>query len=117
MILIESLFEAMNSRHDKSWKLTFSTQELSPEKGKQLQTALHGFVVLAIKENPFTAPELNDLDKLVVEYTDTEKSPSKRLKAVFYRVWEIDNEGYKDFTDYYRAKMDTLINHFKNKLP
>jgi len=35
---------------------------------------------------------------------------------VLFVNYEQKNEGYKTFTDYYNAKMETLINHFKNKL-
>lgn len=112
-----AILTGYNSRPDRSLKIVFSTGEATPADAAFCQELMNKAVAIAVKENPFTAPELLDLDKLVVDYSDGEKSPSKRLKAVLYRVWELDNEGYTDFTDYYRHKMDSLINHFKNKLP
>lgn len=41
------------------------------------------------------------------------ESPSKRLKAVFYKLWEQDSESYKEFEDYYAVKLEKLINHYK----
>lgn len=44
------------------------------------------------------------------------KSPSVRLRAVFYCLWNQDPEGYKDFEDYYNRKMDMLIDYYKEML-
>jgi hypothetical protein len=117
MKIFGAILESFGSRSDKSLKLVFGTQEASPEDASFCQSAVHKHVAIAIKEDPFTRAELDDLDKLAVEYTDTEKSPSKRLKSVLYRVWELDSEGHSDFTDYYIAKMNKLVEHFKAKLP
>ena len=42
--------------------------------------------------------------------------PSRKLKAVFYRLWEKDNEGYKEFDSYYLVKITKLVNHYKKML-
>ena len=117
MKVLAVILESYAPRADKSFKIIFGTREASPEDAAYLQQHLHKEMIIAIKEDPFQKPELEDLDKLAVEYTDTEKSPSKRLKSVLYRLWEMDNEGYTDSTDYYIAKMSKLIDHFKSKLP
>lgn len=41
------------------------------------------------------------------------ESPSKKLRSVFYILWEQDNEGLKDFELYYESKLNKLINHYK----
>lgn len=45
------------------------------------------------------------------------KSKSKTLRDVLFRVWEIEigTKGIP-FQEYYDAKMDEIINHFKGKL-
>ena len=45
-----------------------------------------------------------------------EKSPSKRLRNILYRYWEQDKKGYEDFELFYRNEMNTISEHFKNKL-
>jgi hypothetical protein len=50
------------------------------------------------------------------EFEFNEKPPSQRLRAVFYRIWERDKQGYDDFELYYRFQMEKLIEHFKTKL-
>lgn len=44
------------------------------------------------------------------------KSPSERLRAVFYQHYNRNNEGFEEFDPYYEHKMELLINHYKNKL-
>ena len=44
------------------------------------------------------------------------KSPSKRLKAVYYKLWEQGDEGFEVFEQYYENKVEKLINHFKTKI-
>lgn len=44
------------------------------------------------------------------------ESPSKKLRNVFYILWEQDSEGFKDFDAYYDSKMYKLINHYKKMI-
>lgn len=45
-----------------------------------------------------------------------EKSPSQRLKAVYYKLWEQDKEGFEVFDQYYESKVEKLIIHFKKMI-
>ena len=44
------------------------------------------------------------------------KSPSQRLKAVYFKLWEQDGEGYDDFEQFYESKMEKLIDYFKKMI-
>jgi hypothetical protein len=104
------------SRGDGTIKLTFGTQELSPEMMANIHWSLNKVGWLCFSPDPFASHELEEIEKLKVEFEDTGKSPSKRLQAVFYRLWEQKPESYKVFNDYYIAQMEKLVNHFKGKL-
>lgn len=41
------------------------------------------------------------------------KTPSQRLRGVFYTLWEQDNEGFEEFDPYYDSKMEKLIIYYK----
>lgn len=41
------------------------------------------------------------------------ESPSKKLRNVFFILWEQDNEGIEEFNTYYDSKLYKLINHYK----
>ena len=108
--------DGYRSLKDKTLKLTFETGELTPEQMANIHYALNKVGYLAFAPDPFATKELEDIDSLKVEYDDTGKSPQQRLRAVLYRNWEQSKQGYEVFNDYYGAKMEKLINHFKDKL-
>ncbi len=104
------------SKADRTLNVTFCTQELTPEQMANIHWALNKVGWLAFAPDPFTTMELQEIESLKVEFDDTEKPASQRLRAVLYKLWEQKNEGYEVFADYYKAKMEKIINHFKNKL-
>lgn len=44
------------------------------------------------------------------------ESSSKKLRNVFFRLWEQDKEGYKEFETYYESKLNKLINYYKKMI-
>lgn len=102
---------------DGTLRLSFETSELTPEQMANIHYSLNKVGFLAFAPDPFATHEMEEIDKLKVEFADTGKPPSQRLRGVLYKLWELDAEGYQTFNDYYNSKMETLITHFKNKLP
>ena len=117
MITIPAILESWRSLKDRSYKITFETNELPPEKVGEISSCTGQWVYLAIKREDFKTAEIEALNNLKSEYEDTGKPPSQRLRAVLYRIWEQDNEGFRDHRMHYEHHMDKVINHFKGKLP
>jgi len=113
---IPAILDSYRSLKDSTLKLSFETNEITPEKMSNIHYSLNKAGWLAFSPDPFATAELEEIDKLKVEFTDTGKPPSQRLRAVLYRLWEQAPEGYKVFNDFYIAKMETIIGHYKNKL-
>jgi hypothetical protein len=101
---------------DKGFKITFETGELSPEQVANIHYGSTKVGWLAFSPDPFASAELDEMENTKVEFDDTGKPPSQRLRAVLFLNWKQTPEGYKTFNDYYGAKMETLVEHFKNKL-
>ena len=116
MILLPAIYEGSRDLKDKSKKLIFQTNEISPEQASELQVCVQQFVYISIKLEPFSKDQIDVITNLKTNFDDFGKTHGQRLRAVLYRLWQQDNEGYKDFNLYYAFKMDTLINHFKSKL-
>jgi len=102
---------------DKGFKITFETGELSPEQVANIHYGSTKVGVLAFAPDPFASHELEEMDKIKIDFNDMGKSPAQRLRGVLYRNWEINKEGYEVFNDYYNAKYEIMINHWKKKLP
>jgi hypothetical protein len=44
------------------------------------------------------------------------KTPSVRLREVFFKLWEQNAEGHPWFDDFYNDKMEKLIVHYKKMI-
>lgn len=108
--------DGYRSLQDRTIKITFSTSELTPEQVANIHNALNNPGFLAFNPDPFLAKELEDIEKIKVDFEDSTKTRGQRLRAVLWRNWEKSPEGYGQFNDYYNTKMDILIEHYKNKL-
>jgi len=116
MKIIPAILEGFNTLKDKTFKLTFHTNELSPELVSFLAGNLQQFGFLAFKKDEFHRDEVELIENLKADFEDTGKTPSRRLRGVLYRSWEQNNERYDVFNDYYQSKMEKIINHFKKDL-
>jgi hypothetical protein len=115
-ILLPAIYEGSRDLKDRSKKLSFQTNEISPEQASNLQVCVQQFCYLAIKLEPFTKEQVEVINSLKNDFDEFGKSHATRLRAVLYRLWEQGNEGYKDFNLYYAFKMEGFITHLKSKL-
>ena len=116
MITIPAILESYRSLKDKTLKVTFETNELTPIQVAEIAQNLGSFGFLAYKPVPFVKSELDTLDAVEVDYNDTGKTNSQRLRGVLYRLFEKDNEGFKTFSTFYDHHMEIITNHFKSKI-
>jgi hypothetical protein len=116
MIVVAGAVENISTRADGSIKIVIGTQELSPEKVGSLFFYRNKLGYLAIKEASFQPSELEALTEVDEDLNNWGKSPSERLRNVLFRLFEQNKEGFEDFNQYYRSKMDTIISHLKSKI-
>jgi len=45
-----------------------------------------------------------------------DKTPSQRLRAVLFILWNQNHNGFEVFDSYYQTKMNALIEHLKEKI-
>lgn len=116
LLLIPAIYKGSRDLADKTKNLTFQTNEVTPLQAASLQTIVQDFCYLAIKHEPFLKEEIDIITDMKTDYEDTGKTPAQRLRAVLYRNWQQQSEGYKDFNLYYAFKIEGIIGHFKSKL-
>lgn len=116
MITVPAILESVSTRKDRTLKLIFGTNELSPSQAGQLLSDTEKFGWLAFKGESFNIEETRALESLKAETSEGFKSDSQRLRAVMYRCWEQDNEGFTTFARYYGHQMEQVINHYKSNL-
>ena len=119
MIIKLATLTRASRKADKSVSIAFNTTtEQSVNEMAELDTMHNQTCILAIKpeETPFLDAELKDLDSVDMDLEDTTKTPSKRLRAVFYRLWEQNHKMDTDFKSFYKIRMEKLIEQIKNRL-
>ena len=117
VLLFPATVESIRTRKDGTAAVTMGTQELSPAVAGQLFGLQNAIVFVALKVEDFGKAEIEMLEALKADPMETgRKSEAQRLRAVLYRLWEQNPEGYKDANLYYIAKMEKFITHLKSKL-
>jgi hypothetical protein len=114
--LIAGHFSRYRSLADKSLQLTFETNEPAPELVSNIQQSLLMPGFIAFKPDEFRKQEIDEIEKLKIEYDDNRKSQSWRIRAVLYKNWEQQQEGFDSFEMYYNHYTEKYINHLKSKL-
>jgi len=117
MLILGSQIENVTTRKDRTCKVTIGTNELSPEQAAELIKLNQEFCYVAFKKDEFKTRDTEIISGIQSEFEFNTKPPAQRLRAVFYRLWEVDAEGYKDFQLYYNFHMEKIISHFKERLP
>lgn len=112
--ILPAIVDGFRTLKDKTIRVTITTNELTPEQQMELFESQNSFGFLAFNEDAFKTKEIEILEGLEADYNDQRLKPSQRFRNVLYRLWEKDNNGYKDFSKYYDFKMDQLINHYKS---
>lgn len=116
MITLPAILESFRSLKDRTYKITFETSELNPKQLGEIGSALNFPGFLAFNRDTFQKAQLDLIKETKVDYDDTNKTPSKRLRGVLFVYFQQEKKGYDSFEDYYRMEMEKIINHFKNKL-
>ena len=116
VITISAIFDGSRDLKDRTKKLSFQTNEITPKQAGELQVCVGQFVYLAIKPEPFLKHEIDIIGDLKAEYEETGKTPAQRTRAALYRLWQQEPEGYEDFQLFYNFKMEGFITFIKNKL-
>ena len=116
MIIKQVTLTRAQRKADKSVSISFVTSlEQSTSEMAQLDELFQQDCILAIKDIPFVDAEINDIDSIDLDLEDNRKSPSQRLRNVLYILWD---QGVKDveFKEFYRNRMERLIEQIKNRL-
>lgn len=116
-ILFPAQIEGVSTRKDRTLRLTFGTQELTPDVKTTLFDLQNALCYVAVKPEDFGAGEIEQLEAHEAEFVDdNRKTKSQRLRAVLFVNWQQNKRGFDDFDAYYLAEMERIISHYKAKL-
>jgi hypothetical protein len=115
MIIVPAILEGISTLKDGTIKLVYETQELRPVDVGVLFSYRNACGFLAFNPANFNKDEVDILEGLKASEFDGEKSDSKRMRNVLFRLWEQDKKGYDDFNLFYKYRMNDLISILKNE--
>lgn len=107
---VEASFTRCNPKVDKSMSLGFVTKELNNDEKVEMMKFFPDHGWLLFSPNPIQDTDIPDHPAEIET-----KTPSQRLRATIYVLWE--QRGSKDdFEVYYRETMEKFIDAVKSKL-
>lgn len=115
-VYISAQIEGIQSRKDKTCKISLGTNELTPQNAALVFGLNQKFAFVALKPDEFKTDEKEIIENLQSGYEDSSKTPSQRLRGVLFVLWKQNEQGYDDFNDFYRHKVEAVIEHFKSKI-
>ena len=116
-IILPVILSSYRPKVDGSFSISLTTQIL----GKQQRDIIHELYQqvcsVLIQDSEITKADESIMDSIDADIHDTAKTPSQRLRAVFYLIWKQDDPTeIVTFKEFYRSKMESIIDHFKAKL-
>lgn len=112
---VPSAIENIKTMSKNTLRLQVDTQEvLSPEAMKRIFEMHKKLGWFLFAERQIQPEDLIKLPEL--KPTDEIKTPSQRLRAIIFRMWEQNNEGFKDSESHYRFWMEKISDWLKEKL-
>lgn len=117
-VTFDATVEKLETRKDKTIKLTLGTQELNPKDSSTLFGFVNKFckVLLKPEDEEITEADISGLSAPDMLSKSQGKSSSKRLRDVLFVLWNQDNKGWEDFNDFYQNRIELFIEQIKDKL-
>ena len=112
-IAIQGTVEGLQTRKDRTLKITIGSQELKGKQMAELMDLNQSLVYVYVSPKAISVAEIDAIDSVGIDKPKTVKSESQRLRSVFYRIWENNATGVDKFEDYYKQRMESVIEFYK----
>ena len=125
-VVFEGGIDKVSTLADGSLRIYIGTPELSNETMVNVFSLIKRPGYVLISTNPLNQNQVDAVEKATINAEFNEKTPSQRLRAVVFKLWEktqpkqINGDSgemeYVEFDLFYKRKMNEIINHLKTKL-
>ena len=114
-IILEAQIDGIASKVDGTVTIKISTQELDKNAAGDVFGLRGKHCKVLLSDSNITTLEAEMIDGTQLVSAKKNKTPSQRLRAVFYRYWEQQGAN-DDFEVFYQSEMNKVIEHYRNKL-
>ena len=125
-VVFEGGIDKVSTLADGSLRIYIGTPELSNETMVNVFSLIKRPGYVLISTNPLNQGQVDAVEKATINAEFNEKTPSQRLRAVVFKLWEktqpkqINGDSgemeYVEFDLFYKRQMNKIIDHFKTKL-
>lgn len=116
-VTLPAVFSGIQSKVDRSYKLTFNTREMSGEHAAELlrMNMSECWLIVAPSESALDAAEIPDYKP---ETGAGQKTPAQRQRSVMFIYWKQQGGTavLGDFDVWYRSVLERSIDQWKAKL-
>ena len=114
-VIFEGGVNKVSTLADGSLSVNIHTQELTDETMMRIFNLRKKPGMVLISSGDITKQEIEAVENFTSDFEFNGKTPSQRLRAVLYRVWEQGKQDY-DFPIWYEAQLERIINKYKSTL-
>lgn len=123
-VIMEAGISSIRTMADHSIRITLDCQEMPSEQMARVFDLKGSPGMVLISSGQITKEEMDAVDNFTTDFEVSKKTPSQRLRAVLYKVWEsqqpvyqLDNEKkIMPFDIFYTNQLEVIISHFKTKI-
>ena len=109
VILIPAVYTGSRDLKDKTKKLLFDTNEITPKQAADLQICVGGYVYLAIKPEPFLKTQIETIGELKSDFDVHDKTPGNASGILFTGYGNKSRKGMKIFSYSITSKWRALF--------
>ena len=113
-IQFSAILDGVRLKKDSTLSLNIGTQELQPEDTAKIFELGNKQLWVALAETEIKEDQLN-IPESMSEFK-TDKTPSQRLRNVFYVYWNDKKKGTIDWDSYYKREIEKIIDYIKERL-
>ena len=115
-LLTTGTLASYRPRTDGSFNITINIVIPNREQKGIIDDMFQQEVVVYMREgSEITVDEIEIIDNIDIELGNS-KTPSQRLRNTLYVLWSDKPEGFTQFKEFYKFKMEQIINHLKSKI-
>lgn len=114
--VFDATIENISTRRDNTLKLVIGTQEVSNEAGAKLLSLRNKYVKVLISDESINQKQIDAVSETKIQAVSG-KSPSQRLRAVLFRLYESTaKNSVNNFEDFYSYEIEQMISEVKLKI-
>lgn len=115
-IMMPAVVTSYRKLNDRSINVTVNSGlEVSTEQLIAIDRMYQKEVFFLVQDAELDEADVEMMDNVEIDIFHTSKTPSQRLRAVLFKVHQLQIQD-EDFKEYYRRQMEKIINHYKSKL-